>query len=71
MRELQEQFVEPDGNFVEQLQTARFDARKFEFFMFSMPIIAKWDATLANIWAESTFIATLGAIQASRQTFAP
>ncbi|WP_197383897.1 hypothetical protein [Ralstonia pseudosolanacearum] len=33
IRELQEKFSDPDGNFVEQFQTFGFDARTFEFFL--------------------------------------
>lgn len=36
IRELQTGFVDPDGNFVEQFQTAGFDARTFEFFLYAM-----------------------------------
>ncbi|CAJ5821913.1 glycosaminoglycan attachment protein [Burkholderia pseudomallei] len=36
IRELQLDFVDPDGNFVEQLQTTAFDARLFELFIFAM-----------------------------------
>ncbi|AOL05972.1 hypothetical protein [Burkholderia contaminans] len=33
MRQLQEDFSDPDGNFVEQFQTFGLDARTFEFFL--------------------------------------
>ncbi|MBB5467794.1 hypothetical protein OKW30_003840 [Paraburkholderia sp. Clong3] len=33
IRELQQEFSDPDGNFVEQFQTFGFDARTFEFFL--------------------------------------
>lgn len=33
IRELQRDFVDPDGNFVEQFQTFGLDARTFEFFL--------------------------------------
>jgi hypothetical protein len=33
IRELQKDFSDPDGNFVEQFQTFGFDARTFEFFL--------------------------------------
>jgi len=36
IRELQADFFDPDGNFVEQFQTAGFDARTFEFFLYAM-----------------------------------
>ncbi|OBR47202.1 hypothetical protein [Paraburkholderia tropica] len=36
IRELQKNFADPDGNFVEQFQTFGFDARTFEFFLFVM-----------------------------------
>ncbi|GAB3097173.1 hypothetical protein [Lysobacter terrae] len=36
LRELQEAFTDPDGNFVEQFQTTGFDARTFELFLFAM-----------------------------------
>jgi hypothetical protein len=36
IRELQEHFVDPDGNFVEQFQTFGFDSRTFEFFLSAM-----------------------------------
>lgn len=36
MRELQEDFVDPDGNFVEQFQTFGFDSRTFEFYLAAM-----------------------------------
>ncbi len=36
LRELQKNFVEPDGNFVEQFQSTGFDARTFELFLFAM-----------------------------------
>ena len=36
MRELQTDFADPDGNFVEQFQTVGFDSRTFELFMFAM-----------------------------------
>lgn len=34
--ELQKEFDDPDGNFVEQFQTTGFDARTFELFLFAM-----------------------------------
>ena len=34
--DLQAEFSEPDGNFVEQFQTTGFDARTFELFLFAM-----------------------------------
>lgn len=34
--ELQKQFNDPDGNFVEQFQTTGFDSRTFELFLFAM-----------------------------------
>jgi hypothetical protein len=36
LRELQQHFDDPDGNFVEQFQTTGFDSRTFEFFLFAM-----------------------------------
>lgn len=36
LRELQEAFDDPDGNFVEQFQTTGFDSRTFELFLFAM-----------------------------------
>jgi len=36
LREVQAQFDDPDGNFVEQFQTTGFDARTFELFLFTM-----------------------------------
>jgi hypothetical protein len=36
LRELLAEFVDPDGNFVEQFQTTGFDARTFELFLFAM-----------------------------------
>lgn len=36
LKELQQSFVDPDGNFVEQFQTAGFDARTFELFLYAM-----------------------------------
>lgn len=36
IRELQEDFDDPDGNFVGQFQTFGFDARTFEFFLAAM-----------------------------------
>lgn len=36
LRELQERFVDPDGNFVEQFQTTGFDSRTFELFLFTL-----------------------------------
>jgi len=36
LREIQEHFDDPDGNFVEQFQTTGFDSRTFELFLFSM-----------------------------------
>ena len=36
LRELQESFVDPDGNFVEQFQTFGFDSRTFELFLSTM-----------------------------------
>lgn len=36
LKELQQTFVDPDGNFVEQFQTTGFDARTFELFLFAM-----------------------------------
>jgi len=36
LRELQENFVDPDGNFVEQFQTFGFDSRTFELFLSTM-----------------------------------
>ncbi|QOT76329.1 hypothetical protein [Cupriavidus basilensis] len=36
IRELQEHFVDADGNFVEQFQTFAFDARTFEFYLAAM-----------------------------------
>lgn len=36
LRELQDDFDDPDGNFVEQFQTTGFDSRTFELFLFAM-----------------------------------
>lgn len=36
LRELQQHFDDPDGNFVEQFQTTGFDSRTFELFLFAM-----------------------------------
>lgn len=36
LKELQAEFLDPDGNFVEQFQTTGFDARTFEFYLFAM-----------------------------------
>jgi len=36
LRQIQERFDDPDGNFVEQFQTSGFDARTFELFLFAM-----------------------------------
>jgi hypothetical protein len=36
LRELQVEFDDPDGNFVEQFQTTGFDSRTFELFLFAM-----------------------------------
>ncbi len=36
LRELQQHFDDPDGNFVEQFQTTGFDSRTFEFALFAM-----------------------------------
>lgn len=36
LREIQQRFEDPDGNFVEQFQTSGFDARTFELFLFAM-----------------------------------
>ncbi|QWF11178.1 hypothetical protein KME70_14580 [Ralstonia solanacearum] len=36
IRELQQEFVDLDGNFVEQLQTTAFDSRLFELYIFAM-----------------------------------
>lgn len=36
LEELQVDFDDPDGNFVEQFQTTGFDARTFELFLFAM-----------------------------------
>lgn len=36
IRDLLEEFTDPDGNFVEQFQTTGFDSRTFELFLFAM-----------------------------------
>jgi hypothetical protein len=36
LREIQQRFDDPDGNFVEQFQTSGFDSRTFELFLFAM-----------------------------------
>lgn len=36
IRELQQEFLDPDGNFVEQFQTTGFDSRTFELFLFAL-----------------------------------
>lgn len=36
LREIEQSFSDPDGNFVEQFQTTGFDARTFELFLFAM-----------------------------------
>ncbi len=36
LRDIQQHFDDPDGNFVEQFQTTGFDSRTFELFLFAM-----------------------------------
>lgn len=36
MGDLMTDFTDPDGNFVEQFQTAGFDARTFELYLYAM-----------------------------------
>lgn len=36
LEEIQQQFEDPDGNFVEQFQTTGFDSRTFELFLYAM-----------------------------------
>lgn len=36
LRDIQQHFDDPDGNFVEQFQTTGFDSRTFELFLFVM-----------------------------------
>ena len=43
IRELQVDFDDPDGNFVEQFQTAGFDSRTFEFFLNAMFVDAGFE----------------------------
>lgn len=36
LKELQQSFIDPDGNFVEQFQTTGFDSRTYELFLYAM-----------------------------------
>ncbi|MGE0441232.1 MAG: glycosaminoglycan attachment protein [Gemmatimonadales bacterium] len=77
MRDVWEEFVDRDGNFVEQFQTTGFDARTWELFLFAF----LWDdADAVFEWQEASpdFLVTVGgqrvaieAVTANESTVSP
>jgi hypothetical protein len=63
IRELQQEFVDPDGNFVEQLQTTGFDARLFELFVFAM--LREAGHKLDRTWERPDFLISKDGVTAA------